>query len=76
MRRWRGPWFVSYFHDLSYNSQLIACSNVNVPWPQKGMGDAEYLLAFQRLVMPIAMSFDPELVISKHFSGHMEHEKH
>jgi hypothetical protein len=39
-------------------------SNVNIPWPGKGMGDAEYLHAFQRIVMPIARSFDPELVIS------------
>jgi histone deacetylase 6 len=28
------------------------------------MGDAEYLHAFQRIVMPIARAFDPELVIS------------
>lgn len=29
------------------------------------MGDAEYLHAFQTIVMPIAMEFAPELVISK-----------
>jgi hypothetical protein len=40
-------------------------SNVNIPWPGKGMGDGEYLHAFQRVVMPIARAFDPELVISK-----------
>ena len=28
------------------------------------MGDAEYLHAFMRIVMPIAMEFAPELVIS------------
>ena len=28
------------------------------------MGDADYLLAFQKIVMPIAMEFAPELVIS------------
>ena len=28
------------------------------------MGDADYILAFQKIVMPIAMEFAPELVIS------------
>ena len=39
-------------------------SSVNIPWPEKGMGDAEYIYAFQKIVMPIAMEFAPELVIS------------
>jgi len=29
------------------------------------MGDAEYLWAFQKIVMPIAMEFAPDLVIGK-----------
>lgn len=29
------------------------------------MGDAEYLYAFQKIVMPVAMEFAPEFVISK-----------
>ena len=29
------------------------------------MGDAEYLWAFQKIVMPIAVEFSPDLVISK-----------
>ncbi|KAJ4483351.1 histone deacetylase complex protein [Lentinula aciculospora] len=37
--------------------------SVNIPWPEKGMGDADYIHAFQRVVMPIAMEFAPELVI-------------
>ncbi|KAI8994037.1 histone deacetylase complex protein [Trametes punicea] len=37
--------------------------SVNIPWPEKGMGDADYLLAFQKIVMPIAMEFSPDLVI-------------
>jgi len=28
------------------------------------MGDADYMLAFQNVVMPIANEFDPDLVIS------------
>ncbi|OSX56322.1 hypothetical protein POSPLADRAFT_1175378 [Postia placenta MAD-698-R-SB12] len=37
--------------------------SVNIPWPQHGMGDADYILAFQKIVMPIAVEFAPELVI-------------
>jgi histone deacetylase 6 len=37
--------------------------NVNIPWAEHGMGDAEYLYAFQQIVMPIATEFDPDLVI-------------
>ena len=29
------------------------------------MRDADYLLAFQKIVMPIAMEFAPELVMSQ-----------
>ncbi|KAF9017536.1 hypothetical protein BDZ89DRAFT_1074786, partial [Hymenopellis radicata] len=37
--------------------------SVNIPWPQAGMGDAEYIHAFQSIVLPIAMEFAPQLVI-------------
>ncbi|KAF7296147.1 Histone deacetylase clr3 [Mycena kentingensis (nom. inval.)] len=37
--------------------------SVNIPWPTPGMGDAEYIHAFQKVVMPIAMEFAPDLVI-------------
>lgn len=37
--------------------------SVNVPWPEKGMGDADYIHAFQKVILPIAMEFAPELVI-------------
>lgn len=30
---------------------------------QKGMGDLEYALAFQQLIMPIAYEYDPQLVL-------------
>ncbi|EJD52489.1 hypothetical protein AURDEDRAFT_82103 [Auricularia subglabra TFB-10046 SS5] len=36
---------------------------VNIPWPEAGMGDAEYLYAFQQLVMPIAYEFAPDMVM-------------
>nr|XP_032634783.1 histone deacetylase 6 [Chelonoidis abingdonii] len=36
---------------------------LNVPWNSPRMGDAEYLAAFHRLVLPIAYQFAPELVL-------------
>ncbi|EEB90165.1 hypothetical protein MPER_11667, partial [Moniliophthora perniciosa FA553] len=42
---------------------LILDCSVNIPWPEKGMGDADYLHAFHKVVMPIAMEFAPEMVI-------------
>lgn len=36
---------------------------VNVPWPGGGMGDLEYTAAFERLIMPVAREFAPDLVI-------------
>ncbi|KAF8468338.1 hypothetical protein BDZ91DRAFT_722459 [Kalaharituber pfeilii] len=37
--------------------------NVNIPWQVGGMGDGDYIYAFQRVVMPIALEFNPDLVI-------------
>jgi histone deacetylase 6 len=37
--------------------------NANVGWSRKGMGDAEYLAAWTRLVLPLAREFDPDLVL-------------
>uniref|UniRef100_A0A452HFA4 Histone deacetylase domain-containing protein n=1 Tax=Gopherus agassizii TaxID=38772 RepID=A0A452HFA4_9SAUR len=36
---------------------------LNVPWNSPRMGDAEYLAAFHRLVLPVAYQFAPELVL-------------
>lgn len=41
-----------------------AGTSVNIPWPTFGFGDADYLYAFQHIVMPIAYEFNPDLVIS------------
>ncbi|KAJ4398464.1 Histone deacetylase hda1 [Didymella pomorum] len=50
--------------DLTYCGEDAGIGkNVNIPWEEHGMGDAEYLYAFQEIVMPIASEFDPDLVI-------------
>ncbi|KAF2811663.1 uncharacterized protein BDZ99DRAFT_384656 [Mytilinidion resinicola] len=37
--------------------------NVNIPWIDHGMGDYDYLYAFEEIVIPIAREFNPDLVI-------------
>ncbi|KAF4621405.1 hypothetical protein D9613_000736 [Agrocybe pediades] len=58
------------FYPCGPFGSMISCGegpglgfSVNVPWPQHGMGDAEYIYAFQKVIMPIAMEFAPDLVI-------------
>lgn len=37
--------------------------NVNIGWNTRGMGDPEYLMAFMQVLMPIALQYQPELVL-------------
>ncbi|KAH7413432.1 hypothetical protein BKA64DRAFT_568107 [Cadophora sp. MPI-SDFR-AT-0126] len=37
--------------------------NINIGWAEQGVGNGEYMAAFQKIVMPIAQEFDPDLVI-------------
>uniref|UniRef100_A0A4W4E462 Protein deacetylase HDAC6 n=1 Tax=Electrophorus electricus TaxID=8005 RepID=A0A4W4E462_ELEEL len=37
--------------------------NINLPWKKLGMGDGDYVTAFQRLLLPIAYEFQPQLVL-------------
>ncbi len=37
--------------------------NINIPWPGKRYGDKEYLYAFQKVVIPVAKEFEPDLVL-------------
>ncbi|XP_048346332.1 histone deacetylase 6 isoform X1 [Sphaerodactylus townsendi] len=37
--------------------------NINVPWNQTGMRDADYLSAFLHLLLPVAFEFQPQLVL-------------
>ncbi|CAJ0911598.1 16242_t:CDS:10 [Entrophospora sp. SA101] len=36
---------------------------VNIPWPCNGMYDSDYIYAFNKVVMPIAYEFSPDIVI-------------
>lgn len=37
--------------------------NINVPWNFFGAGNAEYLYAFEQLVVPVAKAYQPDLVL-------------
>jgi histone deacetylase 6 len=37
--------------------------NINIPWPSQGMGDGDYMYAFQQIIVPVASEFDPDLLI-------------
>ncbi|KTW28090.1 hypothetical protein T552_01951 [Pneumocystis carinii B80] len=36
---------------------------INIPWPCKGMGDDDYIYAFQKVVLPVAYEYNPNMVI-------------
>ena len=48
-------WHCGHDRGLGYN--------INIPWPEFGVGDADYLYAFQKVVMPVAHEYNPDLVI-------------
>ncbi|CAL8253087.1 unnamed protein product [Arctogadus glacialis] len=37
--------------------------NINLPWNKTGMTDADYITAFQHLLLPVAYQFQPQLVL-------------
>ena len=37
--------------------------NVNIPWTEKGLSDADYQAAFELVVEPIVKSFGPDLIL-------------
>ncbi|XP_022619603.1 histone deacetylase 6 isoform X1 [Seriola dumerili] len=37
--------------------------NINLPWNQTRMTDADYIAAFQQLLLPVAYEFQPQLVL-------------
>lgn len=50
--------------DLTYCGEGDGLGyNVNIPWATGGIRDADYIYAFQRVVMPIAYEYQPDLVI-------------
>lgn len=50
---------------MSHNPLFLLTSSVNIPWSRGGKGDEDYHYAFQKIVMPIAKEFDPEIVLGR-----------
>ncbi|XP_045164142.2 histone deacetylase 6-like isoform X1 [Mercenaria mercenaria] len=66
LHRYDGGFFYPSSTDGNYNMVGRKASlgfNVNIPWHYGGKGDAEYLAAFQQIVMPIAYEYAPDLVL-------------
>lgn len=54
---------VAYGDHLHCGEGAGLGKNVNIPWSMQGMGDADYIYAFQQIIMPIGIEFNPDLVI-------------
>ncbi|XP_060580464.1 histone deacetylase 6-like isoform X2 [Ruditapes philippinarum] len=66
LHRYDGGFFYPTSTDGNYNMAGRKAGlgfNVNIPWHYGGKGDAEYLAAFQQVIMPIAYEFAPDLVL-------------
>ncbi|KAK6456859.1 histone deacetylase HDA1 [Scheffersomyces xylosifermentans] len=37
--------------------------NINIPWRSQGMHDGDYIYAFNKVIIPVILEFDPDLVI-------------
>ena len=37
-------------------------TNLNIPWPCRGLGDKEYVVAFEKILMPLCYQFKPDVV--------------
>lgn len=59
--------YVTFYHceDSELSAQLGNANRttVNIPWNKHKMDESDYIAAFQRIIMPIAYEFNPELVI-------------
>jgi len=61
----------NFGHYTSHGEKAGTGFSVNIPWDVKGVlrrggkapGDAELLYAFKRVIMPIALAFNPEVVL-------------
>ncbi|XP_062418072.1 histone deacetylase 6 isoform X1 [Pungitius pungitius] len=55
-------------HLLESDCHFVGCGraegkNINLPWNKTEMTDADYIAAFQQLLLPVAYEFHPQLVL-------------
>ena len=48
--------------ELGNKKKRSLGTNLNIPWPCRGLGDKEYAVAFEKLLMPLCKNFKPDLV--------------
>jgi hypothetical protein len=58
---------------ISHNPLFLLISSVNIPWTKGGKGDGDYIYAFEKVVMPIAKEFAPDIVLGRWPPPHMAH---
>jgi histone deacetylase 6 len=63
LHRYEPGFFPGTGHPEDVGDGAGAGFNVNIAWPEGGMRDIDYAAAFDLAVMPIARSFNPDLVI-------------
>lgn len=66
VHRWNGGNFFPFLQNAGPTNVGVGDGegfNVNVGWSRKGMGDAEYLAVWEKLLMPVARKFQPDLVL-------------
>lgn len=66
VHRWHGGNFFPFLQNGGPTTVGIDDGegfNVNVGWSRKGMGDDEYLAVWEKLLMPMAHEFQPDLVL-------------
>ncbi|XP_076860116.1 protein deacetylase HDAC6 isoform X2 [Brachyhypopomus gauderio] len=66
VHRYEGASFWPHLPESDCSAVGVAAGrgyNINLPWSQKAMGDGDYITAFQRLLLPVAYEFQPQLVL-------------
>jgi len=66
VHRWHGGNFFPFLQNggpTNIGKENGTGYNVNVGWTRKGMGDEEYFAVWERLLMPIANEFNPDLIL-------------
>ncbi|XP_059970050.1 polyamine deacetylase HDAC10 isoform X6 [Mesoplodon densirostris] len=56
-------WDVHHGQGIQYIFENDPRASTDAPWPQVGMGNADYVAAFLHVLLPVAFEFDPELVL-------------
>ncbi|XP_026963875.1 polyamine deacetylase HDAC10 isoform X5 [Sagmatias obliquidens] len=56
-------WDVHHGQGIQYIFEDDPRASTDAPWPQVGMGNADYVAAFLHVLLPVAFEFNPELVL-------------